>query len=439
MAITNVVNANVTTPLPVGQGGTSATTLTIHGLLKGDAAGAVSALPAATNGQLPIGSTGADPVLATLTQGSGITITNGAGSITIAASGGGGGITDLEADDTNTASGTTVTVAGDGVNIFTIADNATTLTVSQGPSLVIPATNAALTEGTISQAGNVTLHTYSSGFLPNLFVGTACGNGTNTGIANITTGYQCMSQLTSGQFNVSMGASALQNVEDGSNNVSVGGSSSSLVISGSSNCALGDTALGALLSGSFNTAIGNTSLSNIDTGSNNIALGDHAGTGLVGISSSNICIGNLGDGNESNTIRIGTEGSSAGQQNLCFIAGIANATVTGSPVIIDVTTGQLGVTVSSERFKERITDMAERSDRVMQLRPVNFAYKQDSTHGMQWGLIAEEVADVMPELVTYDMLGAPYTVRYNDLPAILLNELQKLHKRVAELEAKCKE
>src|ERR1700733_7940345 len=91
MSTNNVINANTTSPLPVGDGGTGANTLTIFGLLKGDAAGAVSALPAATNGQLPIGSTGADPVLATITAGSGITVTNSAGSITIAASGGGGG------------------------------------------------------------------------------------------------------------------------------------------------------------------------------------------------------------------------------------------------------------------------------------------------------------------------------------------------------------
>lgn len=180
MATNNTINANSTSPLAVAGGGTGANTLTIHGLLKGDAAGAVSALPAATDGQLPIGSTGADPVLATLTAGPGITITNGPGSITI------------------------------------------------------------------------------------------------------------------------------------------------------------DTAM-----------------------------------------------------------------------------------------------------VSSKRFKERITDMADRSDRVMQLRPVNFSYKQDASHVMQWGLIAEEVAEIMPELVTYDVLGEPYTVRYNDLPAILLNEMQKMAARIKQLEEKC--
>ena len=90
---------------------------------------------------------------------------------------------------------------------------------------------------------------------------------------------------------------------------------------------------------------------------------------------------------------------------------------------------------SSERFKDRISDMGERSSRVMHVRPVNFAYKGDNNHAIQWGLIAEEVAKVMPELVTFDILGVPYGVRYDDLPVILLNELQKLSRRVTELEA----
>jgi hypothetical protein len=142
MATNNTINANSTTPLGVAIGGTGANTLTIHGLLKGDAAGAVSALPAATNGQLPIGSTGADPVLGTITAGAGINVSNGAGTITITATGG-SGISTLVADDTNTATGSTVTIAGDTSNIFTTANNASKLTISQGPQLVLPATNAA--------------------------------------------------------------------------------------------------------------------------------------------------------------------------------------------------------------------------------------------------------------------------------------------------------
>ena len=635
MAITNVVNANGTTPLPVGQGGTSATTLTIHGLLKGDAAGAVSALPAATDGQLPIGSTGADPVMATLTQGSGITITNAAGSITIAASGGGsgvsqidgntgsavgatilfdgttdagssvsfdasgttvslrigdidncfvglgsgnntlsgdsntclgksimpsitsglyntgvglqplqsldagsdnaafgrnslgsltsgssniavgsaalggvvdggyniglgyfagqsytgtessnivisnsgvvgesntirigtqgsslgeqnaaymagvygvtpggmgiqnvvidsngqlgsssggggGGITELEADDTNTASGSTVTIAGDTSNIFTTADNASTVTISQGPALILPSTNTTLLEGVINIGGQVVLSTPGS----NVFVGNSNGNGTLTGSVNVALGAGIMPAIDAGNYNIGIGLSALAAMDFGEENIAIGHNA---LTTANSNTAL------------YNVGIGFSSLSSLATGAANLALGLNAGGALTGTESSNILLMNNGVAGDNNTIRIGTEGNTQGLQNTCFIAGIANATVTGSPVLIDITTGQLGLAVSSERFKDRITDMAERSDRVMQLRPVNFAYKQDATHGMQWGLIAEEVADIMPELVTYDMLGAPYTVRYNDLPAILLNELQKLSKRVAELESKCKE
>jgi hypothetical protein len=420
MSTNNVINANTTSPLPVGDGGTGANTLTIHGLLKGDAAGAVSALPAATNGQLPIGSTAADPVLATITAGSGITVTNGAGSITIAASGGGGGgITTLTADDTNTATGATVTIAGDTTNIFTTANNASTLTISQGPALVLPATDAGLAQGVISVGGQVIASFAGS---DNVYLGPFTGNGVGSSF-NVGVGAQCLTAIASGTENVALGLNSLTSLDNGNGNVSIGHNACTTL---NSNTAV------------YNVGIGEAALSSLGTGSANVAIGLDAGAVLTGSETSNIYILNNGVTGESNTIRIGTQGTTLGQQNVCAIAGIFGATVdvgSGVPVVID-NTGLLGTVVSSARFKKNITDMGDRSSKAMNLRPVNFSYKEDVTNSMQFGLIAEEVAEVMPELVVYDGAHNPHTVRYHELPSILLNEVKKLAKRVDELEAK---
>lgn len=377
MAITNVVNANGTTPLAVGQGGTSVTSLTTFALLKGDAAGHVSSLTAGTDGQLPIGSTGSDPVMATLTAGSGISITNGAGSITID--------TDITALD-------------------------------------LPATNAALTEGVININSVPMLSFFDGGGGPNVFIGSGSGNGTLSGGSNFCLGDNCLSSLVAGGNNIAIGTQALLANDEGSGNVAIGTNAAAALNTNTAN---------------NNTAIGNSSLSSVGTGSDNIAIGNNSGSALTTTDGSNICIGSSGVIGDNNTIRIGTQGSSTGEQDSCFIAGIAGVTVANSAaVLIDTTTGELGTVVSSLRFKHKVLDMGEESSSVMKLRPVTFAYKQDATNAMQYGLIAEEAAEVMPHLVTYDAFGQPYTIRYHDLPSILLNELQKLSKRVAELEAK---
>lgn len=390
MAITtNVVNANGTTPLPVGQGGTSTTSVTTFALLKGDAAGHVSSLPAGTDGQLPIGSTAADPVMATLTAGSGITIMNGAGSITISASGGGGGIGTLDGD-TGSATGSTVSIATGG---------------NCGGSVSFTAASA-----------TVSLNVTDS--LNNTFIGKTSGNNTVSGGQNVGVGLQSLLSITTGSANVAVGVGTMVSLNGGANNNAVGNSAQQSVTTGQLNTSMGDTSLGSLQTGNQNTAFGYQAGSNYTT------------------ESSNICIGNAGLPADANVTRIGTEGTGLGQQSRCFIAGIANATVIGSAVLVDVTTGQLGLAVSSEKFKHNIKDMDDKSDAIMQLRPVTFSYKSDPSNSMQYGLIAEEVANHMPHIVTYDAYGHPYTIRYHEIPVILLNELQKLAKRVEQLEAK---
>jgi hypothetical protein len=137
---------------------------------------------------------------------------------------------------------------------------------------------------------------------------------------------------------------------------------------------------------------------------------------------------------ESNKLRIGTgTGTSAGQINAAYISGITGATVTGSAVLCS-TSGQLGTISSSIRFKENVEDMGSASNDVLKLRPVTFDYINNPEMGRQTGLIAEEVFEVMPNLVIIGLDGLPETVKYHELPAILLNEIQKLNKRITSLE-----
>jgi hypothetical protein len=180
--------------------------------------------------------------------------------------------------------------------------------------------------------------------------------------------------------------------------------------------------------GNSNTASGFYALIGNTTGSFNIGLGVHAGNNIT-TGSNDIDIGNAGI-NESNTIRIGTPGT----QTKTFIAGIFGKTVNanGVPVLVD-NTGKLGVVVSSARYKRDIRDMDAASAGMMKLRPVTFRYKNDPSGTLQYGLVAEEVARVYPELVVHGTDGKPLTVRYLELNAMLLNELQKQARENREL------
>jgi len=162
-------------------------------------------------------------------------------------------------------------------------------------------------------------------------------------------------------------------------------------------------------------------------------LGAEAGANLT-TGNSNIDIGNLGVAGEGNTIRIGAQGTQAAT----FIAGITGVEE-GSPtaVFINTTTGQLGTTppASSQRFKKEIKPMDRASEGILELKPVSFQYKNDETDTPQFGLIAEEVAKVNPALVLPDKEGKPYTVRYDAVNAMLLNEFLKEHRAVQELKS----
>ncbi len=174
------------------------------------------------------------------------------------------------------------------------------------------------------------------------------------------------------------------------------------------------------------------------TGNNNILLGASAGGGSSNpTGSSDIYIGNnagsTSPSGESNTIRIGVQGTGSGQQDNTYMAGIYQATLdlsTATIVLVD-NTGKLGTMGSSRRFKENIREMGDSTSNLMKLRPVTFLYKPEYDKGprsLQYGLIAEEVAEVYPDLVTYDKDGQPNSVKYQLLASMLLNELQKQHR-----------
>ncbi|HEY6070568.1 MAG TPA: tail fiber domain-containing protein, partial [Chthoniobacterales bacterium] len=178
-------------------------------------------------------------------------------------------------------------------------------------------------------------------------------------------------------------------------------------------------------------------LNNSTTGQFNIAIGALAGFNLT-TGDNNIDIGNAGVAGETNTIRIGGDTGYGSSQTATFIAGIFGATTSDlgstTPVVIDAN-GNLGTVASSERFKTEIHPMDDASKIILSLQPITFRYKNDSKAVPQFGLAAEEVAKLNPNLVVRDAKGDIYSVRYEAVNAMLLNEFLKEHKKVEELEA----
>ena len=247
------------------------------------------------------------------------------------------------------------------------------------------------------------------------------------GNSNTAVGSFALISNTTGQVNTAVGSGAMPANTSGVANSGFGVNALNSNTIGGHNTALGYQALFANVSGNNNTSVGANALGNA-TGSGNIALGRQAGLNITN-GTNNIHIGNAAPGNESNTIRIGNT------QTATYLAGVNGATASsGVQVYVDAA-GKLGTVTSSKRFKEDVRDMGEASDALMLLRPVTFHYKapyDDGSRLLQYGLIAEEVAKVAPDLVQYDLTGKPFTVRYHALNAMLVNELQKQHAKVEE-------
>jgi hypothetical protein len=250
-----------------------------------------------------------------------------------------------------------------------------------------------------------------------------------TGTQNTATGDRALYSNTTGTQNTANGYQALNsNTADG--NTATGFAALYHNTTGAQNTANGNLALYSNATGYYNTAVGYQALQANTSGYFNIAIGIGAGGNLTG-GSGNIDIGNSGTDGESNTIRIGV------LQTATFIAGIYGATASGGTAVYINSSGQLGTATSSARFKQDIHSMDKASEMVLALRPLTFRYKPklDPNGIPQFGLVAEEVEKVNPDLVVRDADGKPYTVRYEAVNAMLLNEFLKEHRKVEDLQS----
>ena len=253
-----------------------------------------------------------------------------------------------------------------------------------------------------------------------------------SGFDNVAVGYEALYFNTQGIENTGTGYRALWSNQTGTRNTATGNAALSRNITGSSNTSTGLHTMFLNTSGQRNTAEGAFALNANTSGSYNIALGYNAGSSLT-TGNYNIDIGNQGVAAEGNTIRIGTVGT----QTATFIAGIQAGAVTGSPVVVN-TNGQLGVAPSSARFKEAIKPMDKASEAILALKPVTFHYKHEfDPDGIpQFGLVAEQVEKVNPDLVVRGEDGKVVTVRYEAVNAMLLNEFLKEHRKVEQQDAR---
>ncbi len=324
-------------------------------------------------------------------------------------------------------------------------------------NLTLPTTSASVGQIVV----NGTPWAHSSG-TTSTFVGSGSGNFTQSGNgiacfgglsgAAITTathgtyiGFNAGNSITTANDCTAIGRSALAANISSNNNTAVGSSAgAALTTTSPSNTLIGFSSGLALTTGSSdNVFIGKESANGTNTGVlRNVVIGSTAASGWTGSETDNIIIGYgiAGTAAQTNTIRIGAQGTGSGQQNSCFIAGITGVTVTGTAVLCS-TTGLLGTVVSSRRYKDNIQDMDETS--ILSLRPVTFFMKKETLREnqepcKQYGLIAEEVAEIMPDLVVFKN-HEPDSVKYHEMPAILLLEIQKLVKRVELLELALKE
>ena len=282
----------------------------------------------------------------------------------------------------------------------------------------------------------------------NIAIGSDALHDNITGRGNTAIGYQALTNNTGASWNTANGFQALFKNTTGDLNTAIGGEALFSNTTGDRNTVLGFQALRGNTTGDLNTAIGEVALQQNTIGSSNSAFGEHAlylnTTGTFNIAlgvgagrnlttgSHNIDIGNVGVAGESDTIRIGN----ANQTNT-YITGISGATVAGGVTVIVDAQGHLGTMISSERFKDQIKGMGKASEAIFALKPVTFRYKHklDPEGIPQFGLVAEEVEKVNRDLVVRDKEGKPYSVRYDQVNAMLLNEFLKEHQTVQDLKS----
>jgi uncharacterized coiled-coil protein SlyX len=266
-----------------------------------------------------------------------------------------------------------------------------------------------------------------------------------TGVANVAVGWFSLFSNTDGAFNTGVGAGALlfnvgdQSTGDGTENTGIGAAALLFNTTGLQNTAVGDTALENNDSAIRNTAVGSRALVNAVDGGHNTAVGRRALEGVVS-GSFNVALGWQAGfvATGSNNIYIGANMQGvAGEDNACYIGSIFGQTIdpgTAAFALIDGN-GKLGTIVSSRRFKQDIGPVDKASEAILSLKPVTFHYKNDEKRTPQYGLIAEEVAQVDPNLVVRDKEGAIISVHYDQVWNMMLNEFLKEHKKVETQQA----
>jgi hypothetical protein len=240
-----------------------------------------------------------------------------------------------------------------------------------------------------------------------------------TGPNNTATGALALFSNTTGPYNTASGYQALYTNTTGDSNTASGGLALYSNTSGLQNTAVGVSALHSNSTGAHNTALGAGALFNSTSGVDNTALGVSAG---IGVTTANnvICLGSTG----------------ANVDNTCFIGNIRGVTTQNNdaiPVLID-SAGELGTANSSRRYKIDVKPIDKASESILALKPVSFRYKVHEDKTPQFGLIAEDVGQVNPNLVIFDVDGKPFTVRYDAVNAMLLNEFLKEHRKVEQMQ-----
>ena len=283
------------------------------------------------------------------------------------------------------------------------------------------------TTGDYNMAAGLLALFHNTAGVYNTALGASTLQSNHQGISNTAAGYQALyvndsSGTGLGSYNSAFGAFALTNNSDGEANSAFGTGAMEFNSTGLDNVAVGTDALSSNTTGGGNTAVGTDALES-SNGSSNVALGAFSGLNQT-----------TGSGN----VYIGADMFGvAGESNACYIASIFGQTsATGIPVLIN-SDNKLGTTTSSKRFKEKISPMERASGMLYALKPVTFRYKKeiDPSSTLQFGLVAEEVEKVNPDLVVRDKEGKPYSVRYDQVNAMLLNEFLKAHCKIEEQEA----
>jgi hypothetical protein len=324
----------------------------------------------------------------------------------------------------NIASGGSINFMIGGSSKFLVANTGSVGIGVQFPSARLDVAGDANLAGGLRIRGDAALFVPAT--VDSVAVGKAALSSNTTGGDNTAVGAWALQSDTDGSENTAVGSNALISNTTGSGNTALGGFALQVNTSGGANTALGSGALSVNTTGTFNLAIGTNALISNTTGSGNIAIGSGSAFRVNPDNSNNIEIGSLGLAGDSGVIRLGASPA----QTSFFAAGIrgvATGVNNAVPVVID-SNGQLGTVNSSRRFKEDIHDMGGASRALMRLRPVTFRYRKpfdDGSKPIQFGLIAEEVADVYPDLVARSADGQIETVKYQVLDSMLLNEVQR--------------